>query len=437
MRKICYNIIRGRVDEMNYEHIDMGSYNLHIIKTKRFKTVTVEVDFYRMLKPEDITIRNLLKSVLLSSNKNFKTERELIKETENLYDLKLISSNTRIGNYTSLAFKIRFLNELYTEKDMNEYSIGFLFDVLFNPNVVNNKFDEDIVKKCKNKLAKSIKSLSDNKLKYTLFKLLETTKDKPYSYNSYGNLEDLEKITSSSLYEYYKTLFTDDYIDIFIVGDVDVTKIKDIFREKFKATTFKKRQQNILVSELKPRQRIKKITENIEANQSQLTLLCSLNNLSDYERKYVLLVYNELLGGSSNSILFDTVREQNSYAYYINSSHKSYDNILMIYSGIESGNSEEVLKLIRKSLQNITKGKFDELVLDNAKKTIIASIKASKDSPAGIINTYFAKVLVNSDEFDKRIEKIKNVTKEDIINLSKKVTMHTVYLLEGEQNENN
>ena len=109
----------------------------------------------------------------------------------------------------------------------------------------------------------------------------------------------------------------------------------------------------------------------------------------------------------------------------------------MIYSGIESGNSEEVLKLIRKSLQNITKGKFDELVLDNAKKTIIASIKASKDSPAGIINTYFAKVLVNSDEFDKRIEKIKNVTKEDIINLSKKVTMHTVYLLEGEQNENN
>ena len=422
---------------MNYEHIDMGSYNLHIIKTKRFKTITIEIDFYRELTSEDITKRNLLKAVLLSSNKNFKTERDLIKETENLYDLKLISSNTRIGNYTSLAFKIRFLNERYTEKDMNEYSIDFLFDVLFNPNIKDNKFDEEIVRKCKNKLAKNIKSLSDNKLKYTLFKLLETTKDKPYSHNSYGSLEELEKITSEELYKYYKTLLTDDYIDIFIVGDVNTKKIKDIFREKFKATTFKKRKDNIIVSELKPRQRIKKITEQTPANQSQLTLLCSVNKLTEYERKYVFLVYNELLGGSSNSILFDTVREQNSYAYYINSNHKPYDNILIIYSGIERGNSEQVLKLIRKTLTNITKGKFEEANLENAKETIVSSIKASKDSPAGIINTYFAKTLVNADEFDKRIENINNITKEDIINLSKKVSVHTMYLLEGEENEIN
>lgn len=420
---------------MNYECIDMGSYNLHIIKTTKFKTITVEVDFQRELKPEDITIRNLLKSVILTSNKNFKTERELIKETENLYDLKLISSNTRIGNYTNLAFKIRFLNEIYTEKDLNEYSIDFLFDILFNPLISENKFDEEVVKKCKNKLAKSIKSLSDNKLKYTLFKLLETTKDKPYSYSSYGNLDDLEKINSSNLYNYYKSLITEDHIDIFVVGDVNTDKIKNIFRNKFRATTFKKRQKKIIVDELKPRQRIKKIIEHTNANQSQLTMLCSLNNLSEDERKFTLLVYNELLGGSSNSILYDTIREKNSYAYYINSSHKPYDNILMVYSGIESGNSEEVLKLIKKSFQNITKGKFEDINLKNAKETIIASIKASKDSPSGIINTYLAKTLVGTCEFEERIERINKVTREDIINLSKKITMHTVYLLEGDQDE--
>ena len=46
--------------------------------------ITVEVNFRRPLKKEDITIRNLLKTVLLSSNQNFRTERNLIKETENL-----------------------------------------------------------------------------------------------------------------------------------------------------------------------------------------------------------------------------------------------------------------------------------------------------------------------------------------------------------------
>lgn len=420
---------------MNYEQIDMGSYQLHIIKTKKFKTITVEVNFRREIKKEEITIRNLLKTVLLSTNQKFKSERELIKETENLYDLKLISANTRIGNYSNLSFKIRFLNEKYTEKSMNEYSISFLMDILFRPDITDNHFNDIELKKAKNKLENNIKNLSDNKLKYTLIKLLETTKDKPYSFNSYGYLEDFDKINSSNLYEYYKSVIKDDCIDIFVVGDVDTIEIKRIFKQLFKTNTFKKKEKNIIVKELEPRKRIKKITEKDTVNQSQLTLLCTLNKLTDFERKYVLLVYNEMLGGNSNSLLFDAVREKNSYAYYVNSNSKAYDNIMMIYSGIESGNSENVLKVIKKTFQNIEKGKFEDKILENSKETLIGSIKASIDSPAGIINTYYAKILVDSDDFEERIRKIKSVSRNDIINISKKIALHTMYLLEGESKE--
>lgn len=417
---------------MNYEKINMGSYQLHIIKTQKFKTITVEVNFRREIKKEEITIRNLLKTVLLSTNQKFKSERELIKETENLYDLKLISANSRIGNYSNLSFKIRFLNEKYTEKSMNEYSISFLTDILFRPDVIDNHFNDEELKKAKNKLEINIKNLSDNKLKYTLIKLLETTKNKSYSFNSYGYLEDFNKIDSSNLYEYYKTVIRDDYVDIFVVGDVDTKEIKEIFKRSFKNDTFKKVKDNIIVEELAPRKRIKKVIEKDIANQSQLTLLCSLNKLTDYERKYVLLVYNEMLGGNSNSMLFDTVREKNSYAYYVNSNCRIYDNIMMIYSGIECGNSDNVLKLIKKTFQNIEKGKFEDKLLENSKETLIGSIKASTDSPAGIINTYYAKVLVNSESFEERIKNIKKVSRDDIINISKKIAPHTMYLLEGE-----
>ena len=417
---------------MDYEKINMGSYQLHIIKTKKFKTITVEVNFRRKINKEEITIRNLLKTVLLSTNQKFKSERDLIKETENLYDLKLISANTRIGNYSNLSFKVRFLNDKYTEEYMNEYSISFLMDILFRPDIIDNHFNEEELRKAKSKLEKNIKNLSDNKLKYTLIKLLETTKDKAYSYNTYGYLEDFNKIDSSSLYEYYKSVIRDDFVDIFVVGDVDIEKIKKIFKQLFKANTFKKVKDDILVEELLPRKRIRKIVEKDIVNQSQLTLLCSLNRLTDYERKYVLLVYNEMLGGNSNSMLFDTVREKNSYAYYVNSNCKAYDNIMMIYSGIETGNSDNVFKLVKKTFQNIEKGKFDDKILENSKETLIGSIKASTDSPAGIINTYYAKVLVNSDSFEERIENIKKVSRDDIINISKKIALHTMYLLEGE-----
>ena len=422
---------------MKYEYLNMGAYNLHIIKTKKFKTITVEINFREKATLQSITFRNILKSMLLTTNKLFPKERDLIKETENLYDLKLISSNIRIGNYSNLAFKIRFLNEKYTEKNMNKYSIEFLLNTIFNPDITDNEFRNDILSKNKLKLEKDINSLKDNKLKYTLFKLLETIKDKPYSYSSYGSIEELEKINTSNLYEYYKKVITDNYIDVFVVGDVETSEIKNIFKEKLKANTFKKVTNDILVTEIKPRQKLKRITEKDSANQSQLTILCSLNNLTDYERKYVLLVYNEMLGGSSNSLLFNKVREQNSYAYYINSLAKSYDNTLVIYSGIESSNEEEVVKLIKKTLQDITKGKFEDELLNSSKETIISSIKASKDSPAGIINAYYAKELVGSLLFDERIEQISKISREDIINISKKISIHTEYLLVGDDNENN
>ncbi len=417
---------------MKYEHFDMGSYQLHFIKTKKFKSITVDINFRREVKKEEITIRNLLKSVLLTSNEKFKTERDFIKETENLYDLRLISSNMRIGNYSNLSFKARFLNECYTEELMNEYSIAFLMDVLFHPNISDGCFQNDVLIKCKNKLEKSILKIEDNKLKYALFKLMSTTKNMPYSYNYYGDLDDLSHITSKSLYQYYQSILSNDLIDIFVVGDFDSNYMRDIIKKYFKISSYKKYKNNIMVEELMPRKRIKKVVEKCDANATQLTAFCTLNRLTDYERRYVLLVYNEMLGGSSNSILFDSVREKNSYAYYVNSSVKPYDNILLIYSGIESNNSDVVLKLIRKTLLNIGKGIFSMDSLNSAKETLVSSIMASTDTPSGIINTYYAKVLVHSDEYEERIRKIQSVSKEDIINLSRKINLHTVFVLEGD-----
>ena len=136
---------------------------------------------------------------------------------------------------------------------------------------------------------------------------------------------------------------SDDIVDVFVVGDVDDVLIKQIFREYFNVKTFHKNDLSVLVNELPLNKRVLEFRENDMVNQTQLTMLYGLNGITDYERKYVLPIYSELLGGSANSILFDEVREKNSYAYYVNALVKPYDNIMMVYSGIENGNSENVL----------------------------------------------------------------------------------------------
>ena len=419
---------------MNLETINMGAYNLHLIKTNKFKTITIDVDFYREIKKEEITKRNLLKMILLDSSKKYKTEKELIIESEMLYDIKISSSISRIGNFSNLSFQTKFLNEKYTEEDMNKESIIFFLDLIFNPNIENDSFVN--IEKQKSKLKQMIFSIKDNKVKYSVLKLMEKMKGKPYSYNTFGDIDDLEKITGKTLYEYYKRVLNEDQIDIFVLGDFDSTKVKEIFKEYFKINTFKKENKKLLVPELIPRKRVVRYREYDEVSQSQLIILCSLNNLTDYERKYVIKLYNEILGGTSNSLLFDTVREKNSYCYYINASVKAYDNILIINSGIEGKNIDKFIKLIKKTLSDISSGRLADDVLESAKMTIVSAIKSSFDNPIGVINTYFSKILVNSDDEKERIEKFSKITKKDIISVSKKVKMHTILTLENKEDEN-
>lgn len=411
---------------MNYTCFNMNAYNLHIINTDKFKTITIDVSFRRKMKKEEITIRNLLKELIVNSSSSYPTERKLIIQTERLYDLKLLSSSYRVGNYSILSFKTRFLNEKYTEDGMNEESIKFLLDLIFKP-----KLDND-VDKCKKKIEKSILSLFDNKIKYALLKLLETTGDMPYAYNNYGYIEDLGKIEVDEIKSYYDSVIADDIVDVFVVGSVDEFEIKRIFKEYFKVSTFHKNELSLLVNELPRVRKINEFREFDKVNQTQLTMLCRINNLTDYERKYVLPVYGELLGGSSNSILFDTVREKNSYAYYVNALVKPYDNVMMIYSGIEKGNDKAVVKLIQKSLNGVSKGKFDDELLESAKKTMISAIESSLDNPVSIINNYYAMVLVDALDTNEKIEKIKKISKDDIISVSKKIDIHTLFLLEAE-----
>ena len=399
---------------MDFETINMGGYNLHLIKTKKFKTITIDVDFYRNINKEEITERNLLKMVLLDSSNNYKTERDLIIESENLYDIKVSSSISRIGNFSNLSFQTKFLNEKYTEKDMNKESIIFFLDLIFNPYVKDNAFVS--IDNQKNRLKQDILSIKDNKIRYSILKLMEKMKDK-------------------SLYEYYKKVLKEDKIDIFVLGDFQSNDIKEIFKEYFKIDTFKKEDKKVLVKELTPRKRIVRYREYDTVKQSQLLLLASLNGLTDYERKYVIKLYNELLGGNSNSILFNTVREKNSYCYYINSSVKAYDNILIINSGVEAKNIDKSIKLIKKCLKDVSLGKFSLDDLDSCKNTIISAIKSNRDNPITAINTYFSKVLVGSDSDEERIEKFSKVTKEDIIKVSKKISLHTVLTLEPKEEE--
>ena len=413
---------------MKYERIDMGSYHIHFISTNKFKTTTISINFREKIKKEDITIRRFLFQILTNTTKKYNTERLFEIELENLYSLSLYHSNLKFGNYINSYIDIKFLNDKYSDDKLLYNSIDLLYEILFNPNVINNSFESNTFNIIKNKLNLSIKSLKENTGKYASNKALQTMdKSDPISFNMWGDKKDLKNIDEKSLYNYYKHVLDTNIIDIFVVGNVNNDEVLEYIKNKFK---FKER-KDINIDPFITYNKVPKLitkSEVMNIHQSKLVIVCKVLNLSLFERRYVLPIYTSILGAGSTSRLFTNVREKNSLAYSINAINNNPNSILMINCGIDSDNYEKTLNLI---MNEINIKNIDKTEVDSARKELISSVETLLDSPSNIINYYYGMEVFKADKIDLKIKNYNRVTIKDIESLSNKIKPAAIYFLKG------
>ena len=168
----------------------------------------------------------------------------------------------------------------------------------------------------------------------------------------------------------------------------------------------------------------------MDIEQSKLIIGFKLKDLTDFERKYVMGIYSYILGGGPDSKLFKEVREKNSLCYTISSVYNGVFNILKISAGINSSNFLKAVKIIKKQLKDMSLGKFDERDIKCAYMTYMNTYKEIMDSQSALLNNYVSMEYLNLDSFDVREKQLKKVTKDMIINVSKKIMIDTIYLLE-------
>ncbi|MBQ9318593.1 MAG: insulinase family protein [Bacilli bacterium] len=421
---------------MKYNKISLPTYNIHIIETKKFKTVTVKVNFKRALKKEEIAYRNVLINVLCESTSNYPTKRLMEMATENLYDLSYQGSNYISGKYSIVGFDIAFLNERYTEPGIFDKSLDFLISMLFHPNLDNSKMTKQFNKRAfdmaYNLLESNLKSLKESPAMYSKIRMLECMEpNTEISLRGCGYIEDLEKIDAKKLYKYYESMLKKDIVDIFVIGDVDTNKITKIIEKKFNINTLKKQSDSHFLVPKTKRLLVKTVKEKSNYSQSQLVMGFKLNNLSDFELRYVLNVYSYILGGGPDSKLFKNIREKNSLCYSISSAGLPLCSLLVVTAGINAQNYSKTVSLVKKEIKQMMKGDFGNEDIVKAKVTYLNSLKELEDNPQSILSMYTGMEYLNSHDISQRINNINKVTKSDVVNLANKVHLDTIYLLEG------
>lgn len=417
---------------MKYVKKDFGSYKLHMIKTNKFKTIKIRISFRNQIKKDEITMRNILSHMLTYSSNKYKTKRDLIIEAQNLYDASIYVGNSRYGNYINTNINLTVLNDKYTEEGNYKNSLYFLKELIYNPNVSDNKFDEEVLNIVKKNCLTSLESIKEDTTYYSIIRLYEAMdKDSPLSYRMCGYIDDLDKVNSSNLYTYYKNMINKDLMDIFVVGDIDFIETEELIKENFPVKTFKKKRVSYYLPEKKARSKRLFAKEQDENSQSKLAIGCRYYGLSSYEKSYPLTLYNIILGVGSDSKLFREVREANSLCYDISSVLNKLDNTLIIRAGVNRKNVKKTVDLSNTQMNLMKKGKFGDDVIEKAKEFFSTSLDSMLESQSNIIDFYFMMDILKLDDLDTRRKKMAKVTKAEIVKVAKKVKMDTIYCLEG------
>lgn len=388
------------------------------------------------LQREDVTKNALIPAVLKRGTANMTTQEEINKKLEEMYGASFDCGIDKTGDNQVLKFYLETINDEFAfnkNEKLLQQAIEKLFEIIFNPYLENGYFKEEYVKQEKENLKQIIQGKIDNKARYALDRCIEEMyKDEPFGIYKYGYTEDLEKIDAKNLFEQYQKLINESKIDIFVSG-ILYENIEEIVKENENIQKLVEREANYVVPEIKVKESVqeKEITESMDVTQGKVIIGLDVN-INDDSKRYATMLYNSLLGGSANSKLFQNVREKASLAYTASSSYMRFKNNIFINCGIEINNYDKALKIIREQIDSMKNGDFTEDEIQNAKKGIIASIKAIDDEQDTEITYYFGQEMskneVDLDTYMKNIEQIK---KSDIQEIANKVTVNTIYFLKN------
>ncbi|MBE6156302.1 MAG: insulinase family protein [Firmicutes bacterium] len=421
---------------MEYKKYDCNSYNIHTIKTDKFKTVRMEIIFSREVEREKMPLFSFLCDILTDCSKHFQRRKDIAIRLEELYKANFYGVSNKVGNLFTASFIMEFIDPHFiNENNYLKDVLSFPFKIINNPKVKNREFDITNFNIIKRRMKEEIESIKESSGKLALINALKTMdENSPSSYKVLGTVEELEKITPANLYDAYEDLLNHSNCDIFIIGNINENEIIDIIKDNFKNRVIKLNRPILQVNN-ESRKKVKEYIEKSNFVQSTLVMIYNINDLDKDLKNTSFHVFNYLLGsGGISSKLYKNLRCDNSLCYAVRSLYLKYDGLLIVLVSLDKSNVKLAEKLIKKSINEMLNGDYDEETLEDAKKNLTFSLKMGLDNNVSILNNYVFNVYDGLPLLEKRIELINKTTREDLLKCGHSLYLNTIYIQDAGDN---
>ncbi len=421
---------------MEYKKYDCDSYNIHTIKTDKFKTIRMEIIFRREVKKEELPLFTFLSDILTDCSKDYQRRKDMAIRLEELYKSIFYGVTNKTGNLYTISFIFEFIDPEYiNDPDYLKEAVSFPFKVINNPKVKNKEFDLTNFNIIRKRLLEEIESLKESSDRLAIIKALEKMDNtSPSSFKVFGEREEVLNITPHTLYEAYLELLKTSNCDIFVIGNYKMDEIVKIIKDSYINRVIKISKPKLIVNN-KLRKKPLVVKEKSNFVQSTLVMVYNIKDLTKEMRNSAFYVFNYIFGsGGITSKLYESLRSKNSLCYAVRSLYLKYDELLVIEVSLDKKNVGTARKLIEKAVSEMVKGKFLDTTLEDAKKNLAVSLKMSSDNNVSILSNYIFHVFDNMPLLEERSTLIQKVKREDVIKCAKSLSLNTVYIQDASDN---
>ena len=304
--------------------------------------------------------------------------------------------------------------------DYAENAFDYISQVVFN-----SEFDEIALEKhrkiIREELLASFKNSNTKAMR--LFNNL-AYKGTNFTYHTLGTEESLNDINLKELKDYYSNIFTPDNAILSISGDISFEDCEILVKKYFDYIPTKENTiTNIDTSIFYKQNQIKTQGHTFIQDKQAVVNFGGIGAGHNDRLSFSNLVLIRLLTWGSNSILNKKLREENSLVYNVAGILISSEFFSNIYFNINTQpeNIQKCLDIIKQEVLKISNSEINLDDLDKTKKIIQTSeifndqnIQNAADSLATIKLLY-----KNIKDKEDNLNKILNVTKEDIVESAK------------------
>ncbi|WP_172194497.1 EF-P 5-aminopentanol modification-associated protein YfmF [Saccharibacillus qingshengii] len=423
-----------------FERAAEGRIRIHVLPTKRFKTFAVSLYAGASLQEETVTPIALTPFVLRRGSAAYPETILFRERLEELYGAGFGFDVYKRDGSQIVQFRMDTINDAFVgkEEQLLENSLAFLGETLTRPALENGVFKSKFVDAERDNVRKKLDAIINNKARYAGARCVEEMfAGESYRLNALGKREALEHLDASSLHESYRKWLSEAVLDLYVVGDATLAEVQGIVHKHFDIAGpghSPYEYARSAKSEGVGNPHIVKETMDVSQGKLNIGFKTSIDYADD--RYASALVYNGVLGGYPHSKLFQNVREKASLAYYASSQYEPHKAFGTIQSGIEIGNYDRALEIIRVQLDAMKAGEITETELSQTQAMLGNDLREIRDSAFQMIHHDFGGRLSGRERsVSELLEQVESMTAQQVAEAAQNFRLDTIYFLTGKEGE--